>query len=106
MAKACMQTDSNGRAIQSLSPNMASIGAVGISGASARVALPTNAQVIRISTSGNCFVRFGDNTVTATSNDMLFPIGTEIFTMEPSWTHVACIQEGSDTGTLSVVEMR
>jgi hypothetical protein len=103
MSKVVLKTDINGRALQSLTPSATSVNAT-IGGTSVRIALPA-ASVIRVSASGDCYLEFGDVTVVAASTDMLFPTGVEIFSLNPSWTHVAVIQVGTSTGVLSVTEM-
>lgn len=49
-------------------------------------------RVGSISTNANCFIKFGDSTVVATTSDMVIPLGTvEIFTVPVNATHVAAI---------------
>ena len=104
MGRVSLKTDINGRALQSLTPSTTSVNGT-IGGSSVRLAIPTGATVIRVSASGDCYLEFGDVTVVAASTDMLFPTGVEIFTLDPAWTHVALIQSGTSTGTLSITEM-
>jgi len=104
MSKVVLKTDINGRALQSLTPSTTSVNGA-ISGSSVRIALPTGASVIRVAATSNCYLEFGDVTVVAASTDMVFPTGVEVLSVNPSWTHVAIIQVGADTGVLSVTEM-
>lgn len=105
MRRVCLETDQNGRALQSLAPAVAGVGSIVLSGTSARVAIPSGAQVVRLAASGNCFFAFGDNSVTATSSSALFPSGVEIFSVKPEWTHVAAIVEAGSSGNFSINEM-
>ena len=105
MNKIKLRTDANGRTIQSLTPaGTPSNGTIG--GSSVRITIPTNSSVVRVSATGNCFVAFGDSTVVATTSDVLFPAGVEVFSVDPSWTHVAFIQAGAATGEFGINEMQ
>lgn len=77
--------------------------------ASARSALPTaqNSVVcryVRIAASGECYVRLGDSSVTATGNDMLVQPADSLILNTNGATHIAYIQGGaSGTARLNVV---
>jgi hypothetical protein len=79
-----------------------------ISNTSARNATPFNAQtkVISIFATVPCFIRLGDNTVTATSGDHFIPDGTYLDIAVNGNTkdrHLAVIRTSTD-GTLYVSE--
>jgi hypothetical protein len=105
MRRVCLETDQNGRALQSLAPNQIGVQLIAIGGTSVRVPIPTESQVVRIAATGNCYVAFGDNSIVATSSHMLFPVGVELFTVKPTWTHVAVIAEAGATGNVSISDM-
>lgn len=103
MAFPKMPLDQNGVPIQVLAP--ISSAKVAISGTSARVAIPAGSEVIRVAANGNCYIAFGNSSVVATANDMLFPVGSELFVIPPAATHVAVIQDGAATGSVVVTTM-
>lgn len=106
MRKISLETDLNGRPLQSLSPTQTGVQMIALSGSSTRVPIPvTEGQVVRIAASGNCHVAFGDSSIAATSSSMLFPVGVELFTLKPQWTHIAVIAESGATGNVSISDM-
>lgn len=100
MANIQLPADLRGYAIQALAPDTNATVAIGA--ASAAVSLPTGSEVVRISASCNCFLRFG---ATATGSDMVFNAGSEVFRVPAGATQVAAIQNGAVTGTLSVTRL-
>lgn len=73
-----------------------------------RVELPTltpgREDVFRLAATENCFVNFGDDTVTAATTDIFFPAGVETIKVPTGATHIAAIDAGTN-GILSVTEM-
>jgi hypothetical protein len=51
----------------------------------------TSNGIVRISASGDVHVRFGDVTVTATTQDIMLPLGTVEYFAVPSGTYIAVI---------------
>jgi hypothetical protein len=101
-----LKTDANGRTLQSLTPYAsAGVKNVSLSGTSASSTLPTDAFVVRIASTGDCHIVFDTSAPTATTNDMLFPAGVEVWTLDPAWTHFAVIQAAGSTGTVSITAM-
>lgn len=79
-----------------------------VAGASDRVALPAGATLIRLTATNDCYVQFGDNTVTADNTRMIFLKGTEVMfvpaksaTDRSAMTHIAALQVATG-GTLQV----
>jgi len=70
------------------------------SGTSAAVSL-NNAYIVRLHATEDCFVKFGDSTVTASASDMPMDSGIEVFGVPSAATHIAAIQS-STSGTLTV----
>ena len=66
------------------------VGTVGA--ASARVALPTGAEVVRVACVNDCYVNFGNSGVTAAGTNMLMLKGAEVFKIPTAATHIAFIQ--------------
>lgn len=77
-----------------------------VSGSTARVALPTETNIVRIASTVDVYLEFGGSGVNATSSSMLFPAGAEIFScIDNSVTHVAALIVGAVPGTLSATKM-
>jgi hypothetical protein len=100
-----MVRDTSGGVVQALSP----LGTVSlnVSGTSSRAALSDPISLVRVASTVDCYVKFGNNLVAATSSDMLFPAGAEIFAVESAdITHVAAILVGATPGVLTATKMR
>lgn len=95
--------DKWGRAIQALAPSTNTNIAIGA--ASANAAYPAGSELIRLSASCNCFIKFTNGAGAATSADIAFNAGAEVFKVPTGTTHVNVIQNGAVTGTLSVTKM-
>lgn len=92
--------------IQCLCPALASTAVVSVSGTSAGAALPTGTNIVRFASTANCHVVFGvGSTPTATTSDMLFPAGVEVFTVPQGATHFAVINSGGSSGTFTATRM-
>lgn len=79
--------------------------------ASARITLPAGATLLEIRCTENVYLKFGDNTVVAATDDTshLFIAGSQVVPVPLDsngdvYTHVAHIQE-SAAGTLQVAEL-
>lgn len=103
MAYASLPSDQSGREIQALSPT--TNGTISIGAASARVAVPAGCDVVRLAASCNCYIKFGDSAVAAAATDHVFPTGAEVMKLPAGVTHIAAIQLGAVTGTLSISAM-
>jgi hypothetical protein len=95
--------DSNGGAIQVLSPTNAV--SVALSGTSQLLAVPADTKVLRLAATGNTWVAFGNSGVVATTSSLLFPGGVEVFSIATGTTHVACLQVGAAVGYFSINRM-
>ena len=62
-------------------------------------ALPTNSGAVRLYALGDCLVEFGDSSVSANSDSMYMPAGTEIF--GTTATHIA-VKGVGESGLLTV----
>lgn len=97
--------DYNSQVVQTLSPIdtiTLSAGAVSV-----RDALPSDTTVVRVASLVDVYIKFGDSTVTATSGDVLFPAGAEVFKVpvDPTVsTHIATLQVSAG-GNISVTKM-
>ena len=103
MSHSTLPRDMLGWPIQAMAPGTTAVVAIGA--ASANVALPANAEVVRLAGNNNCHINFGTSGVTATTSSMLFPTGAEIFKVPAGATHVACIQSGAVTGSVTITKM-
>lgn len=99
-----MVRDTNGDVVQALLPSTTA--SLSVTGSSARVALPTSTDLVRIAASVDVYIEFGGSGVTATSSSMLFPAGAEIFNVQDaSITHVAALLVGATPGALTATKM-
>jgi hypothetical protein len=96
--KALLPRDVNSVPIQVLSIDYLTsvVGAIGA--ASARVAVPTTTKIIQISNTQDMWVKFGDNTVTASAaaGSVLFPAGERVIQTPENITHMAFIQDSTN----------
>jgi len=83
-----------GDAIQSLPTDEATHAKITV-GASSQAADMTGAQLVRIATNTDAYIKFGVSGVTATVSDLFFPAGVEVLVMPITTTHVAIIQESA-----------
>ncbi len=92
-------TDANGTAIQAVELADDAV-AIAVGTSSTRDVIPAGARLIRIGIDVDCYIKFGDNTVTATtSNGHFFPKGVEILMVPLGITDMANISsDGSSTG--------
>lgn len=87
---------------------------INFTGVTDRVALPVDCQIAELTTTENCFIAFGDNTVVAvqaiaTGASRLYLAGVQaiVVPFDPNgipFTHIAAIQE-SIAGTLQVEQL-
>lgn len=98
--------DKWGHAVQSLSPVIGSSIVVSVGAGSQSGLIPSGAEVIRCASTGNCHLIFGVGSApTATTSEMVFPAGSEIFTVPEGATHFAVIQAGASTGSFSMTKV-
>lgn len=103
---AALLRDKWGHAVQALTPIDSASTNVSIGAGSVSGLVPANAELIRCSATGNCYLKFGFGSApTATTSDMLFPIGGEIFVIPEDATHFAVIQAGASTGIFSMTRV-
>ncbi len=99
--------DKNGQPIQTLAID-ANTASLAVAGASADVALPTGARagdIVRVACNTDCHIAWGDNTITATTSDCLFPAGVEIMRVPAGATNLAAIRVTAN-GTLTINEVK
>lgn len=103
-----MKTDLHGRPLQCLSPVPGASGSAGVTltDASQAVAIPSGAQVIRVSCTCNAYIDFGLSGDSADANDILFPVGSEFFAVREGWTHVHAVRLSGEAGVFRITEMR
>jgi hypothetical protein len=83
------------------SPMSASIAlSFGFAGTSS--SLPTNSGSVRIHSQADCFIEFGDASVSTTTSSIYFAAGTEIFIIPTGATHIA-VKTAGEAGVLNVV---
>ncbi len=87
-------TSEQGDTMQALPLNQVVHGKQAVSGTSARLDM-TGAKIIRLASSTDSYVKWGDDTVVATTIDVYFPAGVEVLVIPAGMTHLAIIQEAS-----------
>lgn len=89
-----MVKDKAGREIQVLADDTAAsmVDTITVGAASARVAIPAGALVVRLAATVNCYYKWGDNTVTAAAGDRIMIAGVEMKAVPEGVTHIAAIQ--------------
>ena len=89
-----MPRDDDSATIQVLSPALAgTVHRTTTEGASARVTLPTDTEVVRVAANVAVWIAFGGSGVDAAaaqSDSLLFPAGVEVYHLrDTSYTHIA-----------------
>lgn len=106
MPATLMPLDGNGNPIDlfRFSPGTAQV--IAFTGTSARqtTAFVTDRAAIAVYTTKDCFIRTGDNTVTAATTDHFLPAGFYTTLALKGHTHIAAISNGTN-GTLYVSEL-
>lgn len=97
--------DNNQDVVQALSP-IESVTQSISNGGQVRFAIPTNTDIVRIASAANCYVKFGNSGVVATSADMLFPTGAEVFSIKSrGYTHVSLLGIDVSPSSASITRM-
>lgn len=109
MSHSKLPRDTFGNPVQALQPDPAGAVAGSVASSSARITLTAATELVRIAASTACYIKFGDNTVAATTSDTFFPAGVEIFAVPESapgvpYTHLAFIRQTSD-GVITATRM-
>jgi hypothetical protein len=102
--KVNLPEDANSNAVQVLTPDVNNTVVGTAAAASSRVALPTASDIVQIVTQQDCWVKFGDVTITAvaaTAGNMLLLGGERVFRVPTGMTHLAFVRDTAD-GRFSV----
>lgn len=95
--------DNNGRPIPVL--RAATIINTDVDGTTDRTLLGTTAAIFEVAATVDCWLRFGDSTVTvAATTGMFFPKGVAVYSVSEAQTHLAYIDNGT-TGRISITEL-
>jgi hypothetical protein len=101
---ATLARDQNNQPVSALFPIAAVT--VALSGTSQLLAVPANTRFLRVASTGNTWVEFGNSGAVATTASILFPGGVEVFPIAPEVTHIAALQVGASTGFFSINRMK
>lgn len=109
--KANLPLDQNAHPVQTLTPIVGETDhGTPTEATPARITLGNDVKIIRVATSGACWVAFGDSTVTATASgadSMFFPAGAEIFYVPEAVTDVSFLSvAGAGTVLVTTTTMR
>lgn len=89
----------DGTSIQCLRPDESTVQQATIGATQQRITLPSDTDVVEISLSADCRIRFGDGTVVATGTSRILLRGTYVYSTSRHHTHMSVIQlTGSDSG--------
>jgi hypothetical protein len=103
-SKVLLPKDMDGFPVQVLSPNGANAALTVPNGSSDRVALPTDAEFVRIACTVDAYVAFGDVSVVASATTPLFPKGVELMEIPIGATYIAAFGITA-SGLLSATRM-
>ena len=96
--------DANSGVLQALAPVESVVN--NINTTAVRYALPTNTDVVRLAVTQNAHIKFGDSGVTATTSDLVFPTGAELFSVKNrGFTHVSILSTSATPSAASVTKM-
>lgn len=97
--------DNNSDIVQALSP-VNNVSQLVSNSGQVRFAIPALTEIVRIASAANCYFKFGDSGVVATSSDVLFPIGAEVFSIKArGYTHVSVLGVDVTPSPVSVTRM-
>lgn len=60
---------------------------------------------MHVATTVGCYLGFGTRAVTASTSDLLFPGGVEVFKVPQEATHIAVLQSAAISGVMSFSAM-
>jgi hypothetical protein len=107
LKKTRLPVDANGNAVQALHPRSKANQEVAFTNVSALSEVLVEAEIVRISSSKNCRVRFGDSSITALITDTFLKSDTpEYFSLRGD-TYIAVIRDAvsAESGTLYITIM-
>ncbi len=89
-----VHTSEQGDSMQALPINQVVHVKQTIGASSSRMDL-TGAKIVRVASSSDGYIKWGDNTVVAAATDVYFPAGVEVLVVPNGLTNLAIIQESS-----------
>lgn len=96
----------DGTAIQCLRPDEDTVQQATIGATQQRITFPAETDVVEITVTADCRIKFGDGSVVADANSRALLRGTYVYSTDRFMTHVSVIQlTGSDTGNCTAARM-
>jgi len=96
----------DGHSIQVLRPEEGTVQQVTIGASQQRITLPDNTEIVEVTASADCRLRFGDGTVVADANSRILLRGTYVYMTDVVDTHLSVIQlTGTDTGNATATRL-
>lgn len=89
--------------VQALAPSLTDHQKLTVGASSVRSAA-LSADIYRIASNTGCYIKFGDDAVDATANDIYFPAGVEVLVLPETATNLAVIQDSAG-GTITITAM-
>lgn len=111
MAYKSLPADNGGEAIQVLSPEEDTVQQVSIGATQQRITLPAESDIIELTATADCRVRFGDGSVVADANSRALLRGTYVYSLsahpDPTYTHISVIRlTTDDSGNLTATRLK
>lgn len=96
----------DGTSIQCLRPDEDTVQQVAIASGQQRITLPTDTDVVEVTVTADCRIKFGSSSVVADGNSRALLRGTYVYSTDKATTHVSVVQlTGSDTGNATLARM-
>lgn len=96
----------DGTAIQCLRPDEDNVQQATIGASQQRITLPTDTDVVEVTVTADCRLKFGGGAVVADANSRALLRGTYVYATDKYTTHVSVIQlTGSDSGFCTATRM-
>lgn len=108
-----MQTNANlsrgqdGTSIQVLRADEDTVQKVSIGISQMRITLPAETDIVEVTVTADCYIKFGDGTVVASAGDSRALLrGTYVYATDKKHTHVSVIRlTASDSGDMTAARM-
>jgi hypothetical protein len=96
----------DGTAIQCLRPDEDTVQQATIGASQQRITFPSDTDVVEITVTADCRIKFGGSTVVADATSRALLKGTYVYSTDRFMTHVSVIQlTGSDSGFCTAARM-
>jgi hypothetical protein len=96
----------DGQTIQCLRPDEDTVQQASIGATQQRITLPAETDVVEVTVTADCRIKFGGSTVVADGNSRALLRGTYVYSAIKAVTHVSVLQlTGSDSGNCTAARL-